>query len=368
MMSGNMNQKKYKIIGLMSGSSLDGLDIAFCEFSFSDSGRIEWEIIEAKTYPYSEKWQLRLEQLPIQSALIYAKTHTYFGHYMGDLVNQFITDTNLEPDFIASHGHTVFHYPNQTMTAQIGDAAALAVKTGFPVVADFRTHDIALKGEGTPLAPTVDKYLFSEYDFLLNLGGIANLTYQTRDKRIAYDISPCNQVLNALAQLIGLEYDDDGKIAASGKNIPALEQLLHTFPFYSKPHPKSLDNQFIMNKFLPKVLQFEGEIKDKLHTCCRVFGQQIAENINSLSNSSSRLLITGGGAYHSFLIQCIKKHLNQTTVQIPEPQIIEYKEALLMALLGLLRVNNQVNCFAEITAAASDSIGGAIYQGVKKHI
>jgi anhydro-N-acetylmuramic acid kinase len=366
-----MEKNKYSIIGLMSGSSLDGLDIALCEFEYIDKGQIDWKIITAKTYEYSPKWQLRLEKLPEQSALIYAKTHSYFGHYMGELVNQFIEETGADPDCIASHGHTIFHYPNQMMTAQIGDGAALATKTGFPVISDFRTHDIALKGEGTPLAPTVDRYLFSEYEFLLNLGGIANVTQQTTEKRIAFDITPCNQILNALAHLLGQEYDDDGKTAASGDMIPALEKLLNTFPFYKNPYPKSLDNQFIINKFLPKVLKFEGSIADKLHTCCKVFGQQIAISMNQLKKDKqeSKLLVTGGGAYNSFLIQCIQEQLNKSiNLILPDSIIIEYKEALLMALLGLLRIKNQTNCFSEITGAMQDSIGGAIYQGIKKRI
>lgn len=362
-------KKQYNIIGLMSGSSLDGLDIAFCEFDLTESDNIQWNIVEARTYPFSEKWQLRLEKLPEQNALTYAKTHTYFGHYMGELVNKFIEETNLQPDFIASHGHTMFHYPNQMMTSQIGDGAALAVITGFPVIADFRTHDIALGGEGTPLAPTVDKYLFPEYDFLLNLGGIANLTYQSKNKRIAYDITPCNQILNALANLLNKEYDDNGILAKSGNMLPKLEQVLNKFPFYNKPFPKSLDNQFIINHFLPKVLLIEGSINDKLHTCCKVFGKQIATNINDLSIDNSQLLVSGGGAYNTFLIDCIKEHLNSNIeFTIPSSLIINYKEALLMALLGLLRIENRTNCFSEITGASNDSIGGAIYQGTKKFI
>lgn len=366
-----MKKNKYNIIGLMSGSSLDGLDIALCEFEYADKEQINWKIIAAKTYEYSSKWQLRLEKLPEQSALVYAKTHSYFGHYMGEFVNQFIEETGADPDCIASHGHTIFHYPNQTMTAQIGDGAALAAKTGLPVISDFRTHDIALQGEGTPLAPTVDRYLFSEYEFLLNLGGIANVTQQTAEKRIAFDITPCNQILNALANLLNLEYDEDGQIAASGTSISELEKLLNTFPFYRKTYPKSLDNQFIIHKFLPKVLEFEGSIADKMHTCCKVFGQQIAKSINQLKNDNqdSKVLVTGGGAYHSFLIHCIQEQLNPSiNLILPNSIIIEYKEALLMALLGFLRIQNQTNCFSEITGARQDSIGGAIYQGTKKYI
>lgn len=362
--------KQYKILGLMSGSSLDGLDIALCSFNYENEQILDWDIIRAETLPYEDKWVARLSMLPEQNALTYAKTHTYFGHYMGELVNQFLENTTEKIDYIASHGHTIFHYPNQMMTAQIGDGAALAMKTGLPVISDFRTSDIALQGEGTPLAPTVDYYLFPKYNFLLNLGGIANLTYQYQDKRVAYDVSPCNQILNALAREMNIPYDPNGQIAATGQIIPELETRLHQFPYYQKPFPKSLDNQYLTQSFLPKVLNQEGTIEDKMHTCCQVFGKQIAENILQFQHfESNKILSTGGGTYHAFLLDCIQKRLGNT-FQIVKPShtIIDYKEALLMALLGLLRIHHRPNCFSAITGASNDTIGGAIYQGRIKTI
>ncbi len=359
----------YHAIGLMSGSSLDGLDIAYCHFDIKND-QIKWEILEAETLAYDEKWQLRLSELPNQSALHFAKTHTYYGHYTGELVNQFLTKHNIDPDFIASHGHTIYHYPNKLFTCQIGDGAAIAAKTGLPVICDFRSHDVALEGEGTPLAPTIDKYLFPEYRFLLNLGGIANITYQLKGEQIAFDITPCNQVLNSLSELLGLEYDHNGENAAKGELIVPLYNFLNQYPFYKREHPKSLDNQDIKTKYLAKVLSYEASIQDKLHTGCKVFGHQIAQSILALQpNEDDKLLITGGGAYNSFLLQCLSDELKEKLIIVkPSNQIIEYKEALLMALLGVLRVENKENCFAQITKAQSNSIGGAIYQGIKKHI
>ncbi len=365
-----MNRKVYQIIGLMSGSSLDGLDVAWCEFHWEDNKVSQWSIKSAQTIPYSDQWQNRLAQLPEQNALIYAKTHTYFGHYMGTLVNGFLEQFDESPDCIASHGHTIFHYPNQSMTAQIGDGATLAAITGLPVISDFRTHDVALGGEGTPLAPTVDHYLFSDYDFLINLGGIANLTHQGQGERVAFDISPCNQVLNALSNELGMPFDPDGKYARNGKVIQALYDKLKTYPFYKKGFPKSLDNSNIKKQFTPKVLAFDGNIEDKLHTCCVVFGEEIARNVNLLSKGiHSSIMISGGGAYNHFLIECIQRHLYEQHLIHPiNDEVIAFKEALLMALLGLLRIENTPNCFKTITGASMDSIGGAIYQGTRKFI
>ena len=187
--------KTYHSIGLMSGSSLDGLDIAFCKFKVENDIVLNWELLKAETIPFSEMWYSRLAHLPTQSALVYAKTHVYFGHYMGELVIDFMSRNNILPDFISSHGHTIFHHPDKRMTAQIGDGGALAATTGLMVVSDFRTQDIALGGEGTPLAPAADKYLFNGYDFYLNIGGIANISCNANGKMIAFDIGGANQVL-----------------------------------------------------------------------------------------------------------------------------------------------------------------------------
>ena len=176
----NKNSKTYQVIGLMSGSSLDGLDIAFCELKITDSNsNIDWTLIKAETIPYPEKWQNRLINLPKQDGFIFAQTHTYFGHFLGELVNQFISKHQIDPDFIASHGHTIFHHPDKRLTVQIGDGAALAATTGYPVINGFRTQDIAINGEGTPIAPAADRYLLKGFDFYLNIGGIANITCDT---------------------------------------------------------------------------------------------------------------------------------------------------------------------------------------------
>ncbi|MEL6926427.1 MAG: anhydro-N-acetylmuramic acid kinase [Bacteroidota bacterium] len=240
-----MEKKSYTVLGLMSGSSLDGLDIACCQFTINPKASdrtdflVDWHLAQAATIRFSEQWQGRLAYLPAQDALTFAKTNTYFGHYTGELVNAFLQKFDLKPDFIAAHGHTIFHYPDKRLTVQIGDGAALAATTGLPVVCDFRTHDIAIDGEGAPLAPLADQLLLPGYDFYLNLGGIANVSASIGDRFVAFDIGPANQVLNALANQLDIEYDDEGKIAASGEVITTLLHEVNDIAYFRKMYPKS---------------------------------------------------------------------------------------------------------------------------------
>ncbi len=370
-----MKAATYKVIGLMSGSSLDGLDIAFCEFSMTSPTL--WRLLNAETIPYPPKWESRLKHLVSQDALVFSKTHTYFGYFMGELVNQFIEKYQIQPDFIASHGHTVFHYPMEKVTVQIGDGAALATVTGLPVINNFRTHDIALDGEGTPLAPIADKLLFSEYNFMMNIGGIANITCNVNGKYIAFDTGYANQIFNALANQIGLPYDAGGQLAQEGIVNQELLKKVHNFPYFSMTYPKSLDNQWIQQNILPIYLQAEDTIPNKLRTAIEHLAQVTAQSIDHIFKkekykpNTSKMLVTGGGAFNTFLMQRISeictKHFN-LTVNIPSKEIIEFKEAILMALMGALRVENKTNCLSSVTGAKIDSIGGAIWQGTKRFI
>lgn len=377
-----MISKTYHSIGLMSGSSLDGLDIAYCTFRVSQddpkqSPKVEWQLVHAETVPFSEQWVARLYHLPKQDALSFSKTHTYFGHYMGELVNAFIQKNYIDPDFIASHGHTVFHYPDQRMTMQIGDGAALAAVTGFPVINNFRTQDIAINGEGTPLAPIADKLLFEGYDFYMNIGGIANITCNANGKFIAFDTAPANQVLNALALQLGFDFDKDGAIAAKATMDQELFGAMQEIDYFTLPYPKSLDNSWIQQSFLPTLMQDEASSEDKLRTYTDFIAYQTAQSIEQIiltekiKKSTFKLFITGGGALNTFLINSIQKYCNEKqTVEIiiPERNIIEFKEAVLMALMGVLRVENIPNCMQSVTGAKRDTIGGAIFQGSKKTI
>ncbi|MBK7872107.1 MAG: anhydro-N-acetylmuramic acid kinase [Saprospiraceae bacterium] len=369
--------KTYRVLGLMSGSSLDGLDIAFCEFNFDNQQLISWRIHHAETMPFTEEWQKRLKMLPQTSGKEIALAHPQFGHFMAELINQFLQQYPQEPDFIASHGHTIFHFPNEKMTLQIGDGAAIAAITGYPVISDLRSMDVALGGQGAPVAPIADRYLLNGYDFYLNLGGISNVTCHVDDKYIAFDIGGANQILNALAQKLDLPFDIGGVIAASGTlNVELLTQA-NALPYYQQPYPKSLGNDWVQEQLIPIFLNFDAKTSDKLHTACLHIAFQVAKSIGQIiehehfKKEQYRLLTTGGGALNQFLMDCIRNACSKVAdieIIVPEPELIGFKEAALIALMGALRVENLPNCIASVTGASRDAIGGAIHQGWRKQV
>ncbi|MFK7933949.1 MAG: anhydro-N-acetylmuramic acid kinase [Saprospiraceae bacterium] len=364
----------YKVLGLMSGSSLDGLDLAFCEFQLENDEITNWQLLAGETLSFTEQWQNRLRHLPEQSAYTFAQTDTYFGLYMGELVKQFLIKHQLRPDFISSHGHTVFHHPERRFTTQIGSGAALAGFTGYPVVSDFRSQDVAQGGEGAPIAPIADKLLFSGYDFYLNLGGIANISANIGEKQVAFDIGGANQILNMLAMEAGLEYDRNGQIAANGELNLALKQTVDNLPYFNSPYPKTLDNRWVMAHIAPPYQNTEIPLKDRLFTACIQLAEQINLSIQqiltkeNLQADSYQMLVTGGGAFNAFLMQTIQNACPAVEIVIPDENLIAFKEAILMALMGLLRVTNQNNCLRTVTGAKRDTVSGAIYQGWKRTI
>lgn len=366
-------KKNYKVLGLMSGSSLDGLDIAFCNFNLQDGlEAISWEIIAADTLPFSPMWVSRLSHLATQDALTFAKTHTYFGHYLAELSQQFLYKHQIQPDFIASHGHTIFHYPDKRLSVQIGDGAAIAALTRLPVISDFRTQDVAINGEGAPLAPMADRYLFPGFDFYLNLGGIANITALTPDNYVAFDIGPANQILNALAHNgFELEYDDNGDLARSGTLQSDLLEAINGMPYFTQDYPKSLDNNWIRQEVLPYYLQHPASWQDRLATATEQLAFQIARSISNiiekeqLQKEQYQLYITGGGAFNGYLLECIDRHCQPLGVQlvVPGEKIIQFKEAILMGLLGVLRMEQLPTCLSSVTGAKRDTVGGAVHWG-----
>jgi len=359
----------------MSGSSLDGLDLAYCRFTETNN-QFDWELLLGETMPLSETWQARLAHLPTQNAMTFARTHVYLGHFIAECVNQFIAKHNIDQlDFLASHGHTIFHNPDKRFTSQIGCGSAIAAITGYPVINDFRMQDIAINGEGTPIAPAADRYLFAEYDFCLNIGGIANITSLLQDNPIAYDIAPANQLLNFLAAQLGMPYDLNGQIAASGTLLPDLLMQLQDFEYYQSPPPKSISNEWIATQVIPILASFDASTEDKLHTTTHFIAHQISKNVVQLTKykpkSGYRLMVAGGGSNNQYLIESIQslfpQKLNLELI-VPPKETIDFKEAILMGLMGVLRVLNRPNCFSSVTGAQFDTIGGAIHQGHKKQI
>ncbi len=363
----------------MSGSSLDGLDVAYCrlETAWEEGAFLvkKWELLLADTLPFTPEWQERLRRLPTATALEFCSGHAGFGHYLGELVNCFLEEKKLSPaqiDLIASHGHTIFHEPAQGFTTQIGDGAALAAGTGCTVVSDFRSSDVALGGQGAPLAPMADKMLFPGYDFYLNLGGIANISCNTDGRYIAFDVCGANQALNALASLLGLPYDTDGQLAASGQLDPLLFDAINARGFFAAPYPKSLSNQWVQQHLTQACLQATTPVNDRLHTVCQHVAHQLAKSVlqvlekERIAKEKYRLLATGGGAFNGYLMRCIQQQLSAVglpnlEVVVPSDDVVKFKEALLMALLGVMRVEGAPNCISSVTGASRDAVGGGVF-------
>jgi anhydro-N-acetylmuramic acid kinase len=341
----------------MSGTSLDGVDMALCSFHHTN-GNWSFEIEKAVTVPYNEEWKKALGSIYLRDAFTLAMVHVEYGKLLGTLVKDFVAGS--KADFISSHGHTVFHQPSIGLTLQIGEGAALRAAAELPVVCDFRTMDVALGGQGAPLVPIGDKLLFSEYPYCLNLGGIANISYDQNGHRIAYDICPVNMVLNYLAQLKGVEFDKNGELASRGKMNEALLTGLNGLKYYKRRHPKSLAREDFELNYLKVLGDFAIPVEDKLNTYCEHIAMQISGSVNSESVSEGSLLITGGGAFNQYLIDRIKVHCKAEVV-IPDRRIIDFKEALIFAFLGVLRWRNENNCLESVTGAKRDSCSGVIY-------
>lgn len=349
----------YNVIGLMSGTSLDGLDVAYCRFEFS-GGKYEYKILCANTYAYSNDWIQRLSTLENSTAFEYARCNADLGHYFGRCVCKFISDNNLgadDVDFISSHGHTIFHQPEIGLTTQIADPNAIAAETGLPVVADFRTLDVALGGQGAPLVPIGDRLLFGNYASCLNLGGIANISFTKNGKRVAFDISPCNMILNYLAEKLGKPYDKDGKVAKSGRNNETLLKVLNELEYYKLPYPKSLGKEWFVERFRPFFDASPDTVANQVATATQHIAEQIANTLNN--NALTSVLVTGGGAFNSYLIDSIRKKTD-CRVDVANKLIVNYKEAIIFALLGVLRMRGEANCLCSVTGARTDNCGGVI--------
>lgn len=348
------------ILGLMSGTSLDGLDLALC-----DIGEHGYRLLAADTVPYPDEWHRRLASLTEASALYYAQADVDLGHYIGQTVNRFLSTSKVPVDAIASHGHTVFHQPGRGLTTQIGDGDAIAAETGLPVVCRFRNLDVALGGQGAPLVPIGDELLFGEYDACLNLGGIANISYRQDGVRVAFDICPCNMALNPLAARLGLPYDPQGENARAGQSNGDLLQRMDNLPFYRATPPKSLGKEWFDSQFRP-LMECEGNLHDLLATVTRHVGGQIADVL--LRQRVGTLLVTGGGAFNRYLVETFSSLAPTVRVTVPDPLVVNYKEAIVFALLGYLRLSGKVNTLRSVTGARCDSIGGNICGIVPKRV
>lgn len=352
---------KYRVIGIMSGTSLDGIDLAHCELE-KRSDKWCYTISATETLPYTKEWKNMLAKAHLLSGLELSLLHVNYGKLLGTALNEFIIKNKLKVDLVSSHGHTIFHQPQKALTLQIGSGAEIAAACGLPVVCDFRSVDVALGGQGAPLVPIGDKLLFSEYDYCLNLGGIANISYDDNGSRKAFDICPVNIAANMLAAEKGMAFDTAGKFGKDGTINKDLLNNLNALSFYNDSgKAKSLGREWIEQNFLPILFASTACVEDKLCTLYHHIAQQITLAIKN--KKSGKMLITGGGAYNSFLIDTIIKY-SSWKIEVPDKTTIEFKEALIFALLGLFRYNNEVNCLSSVTGAAFNNIGGCIYRSV----
>ncbi|MEZ5148332.1 MAG: anhydro-N-acetylmuramic acid kinase [Bacteroidales bacterium] len=347
--------ESYRVIGVMSGTSLDGIDIACCNFRKSENW--EFEIETATTIPYSDVWKKKLTSWYRQDRYALKEPDQEYGAFLAQIILDFITKNNIQPDLIASHGHTILHQPHKGITLQIGDGRLIAEKTGIPVIFDFRSEDVAKGGQGAPLVPIGDRLLFYDYDFCINLGGFANISFEYVHQRMAYDICPANIVLNEMSQRLGYPFDKDGMIARSGNVNQTLFNKLNELEYYQAPYPKSLGREWVENYINPIIDASKIEIKDVISTFTRHIAHQILLAVKQ--KEQAKVLITGGGAYNLHLIELIKKQARQSIV-IPDAKLVNFKEALVFAFLGVLRWRNEINCLCSVTGASSDTSAGVI--------
>ncbi|MDP3358482.1 MAG: anhydro-N-acetylmuramic acid kinase [Lutibacter sp.] len=346
------------IIGVMSGTSLDGIDLVYVKINASEKYR--FEILKSETVSYNNEWKSALKDGFHLSGEKLVNLDADYGIHLGNIISKFISENNISKiDFISSHGHTIFHNPEKNYTFQIGNGPYINSITGVKTICNFRVQDVALGGQGAPLVPVGDELLFSEYDYCLNLGGFSNISFNENKQRLAYDICPANIVLNHYVASLNLEYDNKGTIASEGNIENELLKELNAIPFYNDEKPKSLGYEFVVETIFPIINKFNLNTKDILRTFVEHVAIQISKKIDS--NPEKTMLVAGGGAYNTFLVEKIQSH-TKTKLIIPEEAIINYKEALVFALLGFLKDEGKINCLKSVTGASKDHSSGVVFE------
>lgn len=353
--------KTYRILGMMSGTSLDGLDLALVELQYRE-GTWSHRLEATACIPYDAARRKELDgaiRLPASDLLA---LHSSYGKWLGLQARNFLNENGLEAEAIASHGHTIHHQPEHGFTFQLGCPQEIALQTGLQTVGDFRSLDVALGGQGAPLVPVGDQLLFGAYEFCLNLGGISNVSYQESGQRHAYDIGIANMLLNHICRSAGLEFDEGGTLARSGQVNEGLLQELNALEYYGRPVPKSTGFEWFRDDILPVLSRYPDVLENLLHTATVHISMQTGEALRGLAVGKSRVLVTGGGAYNTYLMELLSEAVGpDMEVIIPEPELIAYKEALVFALLGALRLEGQTNVLASVTGASRDSCSGVLY-------
>ena len=347
----------------MSGTSLDGIDLAQIKFNLSENGTWSYKIISSETVSYTKEWKDKLQKAISFSEKKLTALNSEYTFYLAKVISEFISRKKItELDAVCSHGHTILHQPQKGVTLQIGNLLEIASLINEKVVCDFRVQDLDLGGNGAPLVPIGDRLLFSEYDYCLNLGGFANISFEEKrnkdkgPKRVAYDVCPVNIVLNYLAEQLGFLFDESGNLSRSGKLSEDLFQQLNDLPFYTMNPPKSLGLEWVKNEVFPLLKSSIISIEDQLHTIT----EHVAFQLSNQFKKDSNVLVTGGGTYNSYLMERITNY-KKINLIIPSPELIEYKESLIFALLGILKLRNENNCLKSVTGAKKDHSSGVIF-------
>jgi len=353
-----MKKANYKVIGVMSGTSLDGIDLVYVNFDFKNSW--SYKILKAETVPYPLNWQETLAGAINYSEERLTDLNKKYTNFLAGIISRFIETHQIKDiDAVCSHGHTIKHEPENNYTLQIGNLPELAYLSGQKVICDFRVQDVALGGQGAPLVPIGDKLLFSDYKYCVNLGGFANISMEKNGQRLAYDICAVNTVLNYYSQKLGKEFDEGGKLASSGELNKNLLKELNKLPFYAQKPPKSLGIEWVKSEVFPILEKYEENIPNILHTFTFHLAQQIAKTLDD--GPESKVLMTGGGTFNNFLMRLLKNE-SQCHFTIPSDEIINYKEALIFGLLGVLKLRDEVNVLKSVTGAKKDHSSGVIYE------
>ena len=339
----------YRVLGLMSGTSLDGVDLAIC--SFTKNKNWHYKIEKSTTIKYSKYWLETLSNLHKKPEKIINEIDLKYGDFLSKICNKFLKNEKI--DYISSHGHTIFHQPENNFTLQIGNGNVISKNTKKITINNFRNLDVSLKGQGAPLVPVGDMLLFRKYKYCVNLGGFANVSIKKNNKIIAFDICPVNIILNYFSNLKGRAYDINGCMAQKGNLVPDLLKKLNSLQFYSKKYPKSLSREWVEKNIMP-LIKNNTKIEDVLHTLCEHIGIQIGKLLND-----KEALFTGGGVFNSYLLSRIKFY-SKSKIIIPDKRTIEFKEALIFAFLGVLRARGEVNCLQSVTGAIKDNCSGEI--------
>ncbi|WKW47499.1 anhydro-N-acetylmuramic acid kinase [Myroides sp. JBRI-B21084] len=352
-----MKAEKFTVLGVMSGTSLDGIDCAIVEFKLKQNNW-QFNLIHAQTLDYTLDWKNKLSNGINLSATDLHLLNIEYTFFLGELLNDFLNDNKFKVDFISSHGHTILHQPQNGITLQIGNLPIISDLVSLPFVCDFRVQDVQLGGQGAPLVPIGDRLLFSNYDYCLNLGGFSNISYEENNQRIAFDICPVNTLLNYFAEQLGKEFDENGNFASKGKMHQPLFKALNELAIYEQKGPKSLGVEQVKSIFLPLILNYKISAYDVLATLTEHMAYQISKVI---TKTKANLLVTGGGAFNTYLIGRIKFYAPNINIQLESNEIIAFKEAIIFAFLGVLKVKNINNVLSSVTGAIKDHCSGVIF-------